>query len=83
MTKYILFVIASCFALSLSPAFASEQKEIGKFGVWTAYVFEENGGKVCYMAANPNKDEGKYKKRGEILAMITHRPGEGTRNVFS
>jgi Invasion associated locus B (IalB) protein len=66
-----------------SPALASEQKEIGTFGVWSAYVFEENGGKVCYMAAKPEKAEGKYSKRGDVVAMITHRPAEGTKNVFS
>ena len=65
------------------PAQASEQKEIGRYGVWSAYMFEENGSKVCYMAAKPEKAEGKYSKRGEIAAMITHRPAEGTKNVFS
>jgi hypothetical protein len=82
-TNFLTFTafLAACFF----PAFAhaSEQKEIGTYGVWTAYEFEENGGKVCYMAAKPEKAEGKYKVRGEVVAMITHRPGEGTKNVFS
>lgn len=64
-------------------ALASEQKEIGTFGAWTAYMFEENGANVCYMAARPAKSEGKYSKRGDVVAMITHRPAEGTKNVFS
>ena len=72
-------------ALLLLPvaAQASEQQEIARHGQWVAYQFEENGGKVCYMAAKPTKAEGKYSKRGDIVAMITHRPSEGTRNVFS
>ncbi len=77
---YCLFALTLIFAFD---ARASEQKELGRFGVWTAYVFDENGGKVCYMAARPDKAEGKYAKRGEVVAMITHRPGEGTKNVFS
>ena len=81
MKKITLSLLA--LAAFSFPAHASEQKEIGKFGVWSAYVFEENGGKVCYMAAKPDKAEGKYAKRGDVVAMITHRPAEGTKNVFS
>ena len=80
--KNTLFLLLAALVFA-SPALASEQKEIGTFGVWSAYVFDENGGKVCYMAAKPDKAEGKYAKRGDIVAMITHRPGEGTKNVFS
>lgn len=80
--KKIVFTALAALVFS-APAHASEQKEIGSFGVWSAYVFEENGGKVCYMAAKPEKAEGKYTKRGDVVAMITHRPAEGTKNVFS
>lgn len=81
--KYFLMSFFAFCLFSVSEAKASEQKEIGHFGAWTAYVFDENGGKVCYMAAKPTKAEGKYSKRGDIVAMITHRPREGTKNVFS
>lgn len=65
-------------------ALASDPVHIGAFGKWDAYEFEEpGGGKVCYMMAKPEKHEGAYSKRGEIVALITHRPAEGTRNVFS
>lgn len=51
---------------------------------WQTYTMEEDsGGKVCYMTARPEKSEGDYKKRGDVVALITHRPAEGTRNVFS
>lgn len=59
------------------------QKTLGTFGNWAAYSFEENGGTVCYMAATPEKSEGKYTKRGDVMAMITHRPKENSKNVFS
>lgn len=86
MKQHPFFVLASvilCLASSGVQAQASEQKEIGRFGSWAAYVFEENGANVCYMAAKPDKAEGKYARRGDVVAMITHRPGEGTKNVFS
>ncbi|MAM34520.1 MAG: hypothetical protein CMH28_05555 [Micavibrio sp.] len=50
---------------------------------WTAYTVMEDGKKVCYMVSRPQKDEGNYSKRGDIFALITHRPSENTNNVFS
>lgn len=82
----ILFVLALCLGFSgvfSSPVQASEPRLIGTFGSWSAYVFLENNNKVCYMAAKPQKAEGKYSSRGDIFALITHRPAEGSKNVFS
>lgn len=64
-------------------AHASEPKLIATHGDWSAYTFEENGNKVCYMASKPSKAEGKYSVRGDIFALITHRPAEKSKNVFS
>ncbi len=81
-------VVISLFAgllLLFSSSFASaaEPRLLGTYGEWSAYVFVEEGNKVCYMASQPKKAEGNYKRRGEIFALITHRPTEGTKNVFS
>jgi len=38
---------------------------------------------VCYMASQPKTAVGNYTKRGDIFALITHRPSEKTKNVFS
>lgn len=62
---------------------ASEPKLLGEHGDWKAYMFMENNGKVCYMVSQPKKDEGNYNKRGDIFALVTHRPAENSRNVFS
>ncbi|SEM67774.1 invasion associated locus B family protein [Nitrosomonas marina] len=62
---------------------ASEPVLLGQHGDWTAYTFMENNGKVCYMVSQPKKDQGDYTKRGDIFALITHRPAEGSKNVFS
>lgn len=53
------------------------------YDAWEAYVFDENGSKVCYMASQPGNAEGNYTKRGDSFALITHRPADNTRNVFS
>lgn len=55
----------------------------GAYEAWEAYVFTEDGKKVCYMVSQPGNKEGDYTKRGDPFALITHRPGDNTRNVFS
>lgn len=77
-----LLVVA--FALVLTfPALADEPKLLSTHGDWTAYSFKEGTGNVCYMASQPKKSEGNYKKRDQVFALVTHRPAENTKNVFS
>lgn len=84
MKRLLLFVLSlSLPVVFASDAFANAPRLLGKHGVWEAYTFNEDGQKVCYMAAKPNSAKGNYSSRGDIYALITHRPGEGTRNVFS
>ncbi|MCI5060902.1 MAG: invasion associated locus B family protein [Alphaproteobacteria bacterium] len=66
-----------------SPALASEPRLLGTHGDWAAYGFTEGGNKVCYMASQPKTAVGNYTQRGDIFALITHRPAEKTRDVFS
>ncbi len=67
------------------PVMAADPKPIAKHDKWGSYVINESGGKVCYMASSPDKQEGhlKGKGRGDVYALVTNRPGEGTRNVFT
>lgn len=76
ITTLISGVIASS-AMAQSPTL------IGNYGDWAAYKFTENGNKVCYMVSQPKKAEGNYTKRGDVFALVTHRPAEQTKNVFS
>lgn len=82
----ILGVVASVLMLALAcsqSAMAGEPRQIGTYGDWLAYVFMEDNNKVCYMASQPKKAEGNYSSRDEIFVLVTHRPAEGTKNVFS
>lgn len=58
-------------------------KRIGDFGDWSAFQFTEDGNAACYMASQPKKAEGDYSKRGEVYAIVTHRPAEGRRDEVS
>lgn len=64
-------------------AYAADPKVIGEFDDWSAYVYMEGNNKVCYMVSKPKKTEGNYTRRGDVFALITHRPAEKSKNVFS
>lgn len=81
MIKYVSFFLT---VLLTVPAFAASMPtEIGEYGDWTAYSYKEGKNTVCYMASTPKKDEGKYKTRGEIYAVVTHRPADKSYNVVN
>lgn len=73
----------TCGLFLAAPAQAAEPKLLATNGAWETYVVDEGGVKVCYIASEPTKDEGNYTRRGRIIALVTNRPVEGTRNVFS
>lgn len=82
MFRFLATVFA-LFFLSFSPAMANEPTLISTHGDWSVFTFLENGNRVCFMASQPQRSEGKYTKRGEVFALITHRPAEGSRDVVS
>lgn len=69
--------------MAVNTIHAAQPKTIGEFDDWVAYVYMEESNKVCYMVSKPKKEEGNYSKRGDVFALITHRPAEKSRNVFS
>jgi hypothetical protein len=80
---FLFFMLIAC--TTFANATASDNKppqEIGRFGDWAAYTMVQDGKKVCYAASTPKESEGKYTRRGDVYALITHRPGEAT-NVIS
>jgi len=74
---------ALAWLMSGGPAAGQGIERLGDYGKWQAYAFDENGAKACYIASQPTKDEGAYSKRGDIYAMVTHRPAEKIRDEVS
>lgn len=70
-------------ALMSVTASAAEPKLLGTFRDWNAFSFEEGGNKVCYMSSQPKKKEPANVRRGDIYALVTHRPGEKSLDVVS
>lgn len=69
-TFLCMFLFTSALHASATPVL------LGNYGKWHAYTSQEDGKKICYVTSSPLKAEGKYKSRGEIYIMITHRPHE-------
>lgn len=82
---FTFFVAGIVTVLTAFPANAqtTDPRHLSTHGDWAAYVMTEDGSKVCYMASTPKKAQGNYTRRGEIFMLVTHRPGEGARDVFS
>lgn len=76
-------VFAFLAAAPSSGASAQEVKVLGTFGKWIAQTYKENGQSVCFMSAKPDKSEGNYKARGDVLFMVTHRPAERAFDVIT
>lgn len=85
MMKSVRIICMALLVLTSSATFAKAESPalLGSFGNWKAYAYKEATGQVCFMSSTPTKAEGKYTKRGKIYAMIAHRPGEKSKDVFS
>jgi len=66
-----------------APASAQNPKPIGSYGDWQALTYEESGKSVCYVFTEPAKKEGQYTTRGQVYALVTHRPADKKLNVFT
>lgn len=69
--------------LAVAPVLAADPVELGSYGQWKALTFDDGGSKVCFMTAKPQKQEGKFTKRGDVSFFITHWAKDGTRDVVS
>ena len=62
---------------------SGRQTFLGQYGAWYAYQLMEGGQRICYMVSKPTRSRGKYKKRGDIVAFVTHRPKARERDVIN
>lgn len=75
-------VLGAALAVSaMVSAQAQEAQRLAAFGKWSAYAMERNGSQLCYMASEPIKMEGRYKKRGDVWALVSRWPRRDSRDV--
>lgn len=78
-----LFLVLLGIVLLSGRAVAEDKMEIlGTYDDWTAYVFHNTNGKVCYITTEPTKSAGKYKQRGDIFLYVTHHPNDSKFDVI-
>ncbi len=53
---------------------SGRQTFLGEYGAWYAYELMEDGQRICYIVSEPTRSRGKYRKRGDVAAFVTHRP---------
>ena len=76
-----LCLISSLALAQAKPA--AGPKPLGAHDSWTAAELGNGAGKVCYMFARPTDSAPKGAKRGEIMVVITHRPGDKRQDEVS
>ena len=77
-------VLVLSIAATAAWAIPSAAQDLGRFHDWGAHYFtEEDGNRVCSMWTQPKKAEGKYSRRGEIFALVTHRPADKRVGIVS
>jgi len=70
--------------LAVAPAFAAADPTlIGSYGDWKAYQLTQDNEKTCFMTTAPLKQEGPFKKRGEVAFFVTRWPEEKNSSVIS
>jgi invasion protein IalB len=79
--KKILLMLVLALAAA-APARAADSVLAASHGGWKVYSFPEGGKRTCYMAAQPEKQEGNYSRRGEPSFFVTRWPG-GDKNAVS
>ena len=84
--KFVALALVA-LAWAAAPAMAAKkttgQVFLGQFGDWYAYQLNEKAGRVCYVVSKPIRSRGKYKKRGDVVVFVTHRPKDGERDVVN
>lgn len=81
-TAVVLLAVAGVIGQAAESR-AADPNFIGAFRDWSAFWFDENGSRVCYMASQPKRDEGDYTRRGDIYVLVTQRPAENSLDVIS
>ena len=77
-----LSLLTALLVLPLLAGPAPAQTFVKTTGEWSAFKDGSGKNRSCYIASAPQKETGNYKRRGDTFVLVSHRPGEGTRDVF-
>jgi hypothetical protein len=78
-----LFAAPATAQQSVPAARTAAVQRLGGVGKWSAFLYKEKTGRVCYLAGGPQKSEPQRARRRSPSATVTHRPQENALNVVS
>ena len=86
--SFILLCLIGCLAIGVLFVFNAQGSRanaevIGVYKDWTAGTYKSSGSLVCNMWSQPKASVGKYTRRGDVFAFVTHFPEEGTMSQIS
>lgn len=76
----VLFAVLPAM-LAGSPAAAAARKLVASYLDWNAFAETDRGRKVCYVEADPRRERGRYRRRGDAYIQVIHRPRSGREDV--
>ncbi len=80
MRRFLISLLhMSALMLPAAPVWA--QSPLSNSGDWSAFKYGAGAALTCYIASAPLRETGNYSKRGDALVLVTHRPGEKSRDV--
>jgi hypothetical protein len=83
LASYYFFCVSLLFAIPNAFGDVQVPKLIQESGAWRAYSMKEGRKNVCFASSKPKREEGKYKRRGDVFVLITHRPALNSYDVVS
>ena len=83
MFKYLVFFIYLFFSLYANSAEKNTAEVLGTYGDWKAFYWNLDEDKVCSILSYPKKEEGKYTRRGKVVARVTQRVENSSAGVVS
>jgi len=75
ISSVVPYFVAVAVLVAAGPS-AAQQGTLGSFGAWKAFAEGSGKDRICYIGAEPEKEEGKYTRRGETYVLVSHRPAE-------
>lgn len=78
--KTRLFLSAALFVAPAGAALAQSPSSLGKFNDWSAWSYNSNKGKVCYIHSSPSELVPSSLQHGDVSFFIRTSPGEGIAN---
>jgi hypothetical protein len=76
----LIFTLAG-IQIAGADAEAAARRMLANYVDWHAYSEKDQRGKVCYVEADPRRERGRYKRRGDSYIQVIYNPKSGRQDV--